>query len=147
VLKRPSKVGQRGRIKAAEATFKGTVTFGDGVRVRVGSVRQTASKGQGPGVFNGAPRTDVALHIVNGTTSDLDLSRVVVTMTYGSPRRVASAVYEPGARDFAGTLPPGGTATATYMYSIPTASLSAVSMTVDFDGAHAAATFAGTVRL
>jgi hypothetical protein len=114
--------------------------------VRVVSIRQAASKGVGPGVFSGSPRTDVAVEIVNGARSELDLSRVVVTMTYGTPAQVASPVYEPGARDFAGTLPAGGTAKGTYMYSVPTADLAKVTMSVDFDGVHAAATFTGTVK-
>ncbi len=122
------------------------MAFGDGVRVKVTSVTQGASTGQGPGVFSGAPRTAVAVQIVNGTKQSLDLSRVVVTMTYGTPKKVASPVYEAGAMDFAGTLAAGATAKATYMYSIPTGSLSNVTMAVDFDGGHAAATFTGAVK-
>ena len=145
-VKRPTKPGQPARLKAPGTSFKGAVAFGDGVRVHVTSIKQGASKGQGPGVFNGAPRTQVALEIVNGSTKSLDLSRVVVTLLYGTPKRVASPVYEPGALDFAGTLAPGATARGTYMYSIPTADLSDVTMTVDFDGVHAAATFTGSVK-
>jgi hypothetical protein len=143
---RPTKAGQPARIKASAAPFTGTVAFGDGVRVKVTSVKQGASTGQGPGVFSGAPRTAVGVQIVNGTKQSLDLSRVVVTMTYGTPKRVASPVYEVGAVDFAGILAAGASANATYMYSIPTGSLSNVTMAVDFDGGHAAATFTGAVK-
>lgn len=134
------------RVTAPPAPFASPVTYPDGVKLAITGITQGTSQGKGPGVFVGSPRTAVALDLTNGTTADIGLDHVVVTMTYATPRLVASPVYEDGTLDLTGTVKPGEKATATYMFSVPTDQLDNVTMSVDFDGVHAAATFEGSVK-
>lgn len=67
-----------------------------------------------------------------------------MTTTYGARRRVAAPVYDhPSAADFAEVVPPGGSATATYVFAIPPGQARTAVTRVDVDAAHTAATFAG----
>jgi hypothetical protein len=117
-----------------------TVAYGDGISVQLTKVSQSVEQGQGPGVFPGRPHTALTLTLVNRSTRTLDLSQVVVTALYGSPARLASPVYEdPAARDFTGTVKPGGSATAVYVFSVPTTATGSVTAIVDFDDVHVAA--------
>jgi len=130
-------------IKAPQAAFTAPATYPDGLTLAVRTIDQATETGQGRGVFPGAPTTSFALHLTNGTTAALDLSRSVVAAAYGSPRRVAPASYAGASQDFAGTLAAGESADATYIFSIPTGELGNVYLTVNIGGQHAAATFTG----
>jgi hypothetical protein len=55
-------------------------------------------------------------------------------------------VYEdPAAGDFSGTVAPSASATATYVFSVPTDAVRSVVAVVDFDGVHVAARLKGTM--
>lgn len=140
--------GQRpqARATANRGGFAPTapVKYPDGVSVVVTKIARGTEQGQGPGVFKGRPHTAFTLTLTNGTARPLDLTQVVVTTTYGTPPEVAAPVYEdPAAADFSGTVAPGGTATATYVFAVPPAQARTAVTTVDFDDTHAAATFTG----
>ena len=133
------------KVSAAPAAFSAPVTFGDGVSVRVTGVKQSTDTGKGPGVFVGSPITQVSVELVNKSKNAIKLDQVVASMLYGEPQRMASPVYQDGAKDFSGTVGADETATAVYMFSVPTSDLTKVSLAVDFDGGHTAATFEGSV--
>lgn len=133
-------------ITAAPASFQKSVTYSTGVVLTITSIKQSKETGQGPGVFEGAPITQVTVKFTNGSKSTINLEQVVVQMTYGSPARVASPVYNTSAVDFSGSVRPGASQTATYIFSIPSAGLKHSTMTVDFDGTYAAADFTGSVQ-
>jgi hypothetical protein len=133
-------------ISAPPAAFTKAVRYVDGTTLTVTSIHQGTVSGQGPGVFPGQPITTFGLRLTNGTTKAINLNQVVVTATYGNPKRVASPVYSASSHDFTGTAAPGAFVNATYAFSIPTASLGAVVMLVDFDGMHASGTFEGSAR-
>jgi len=135
----PSINAGNGRFSAAAP-----VRYSDGVAISVDRVTPRVEKGNGPGVFPNRPYVALSFSIVNGSTHSIDLNQVVVATSYGSPARSASPVYEDStARDFAGTLQPGGSATATYLFAVPTEKRSSVTTTVDFDDRHFAAKFNG----
>jgi hypothetical protein len=138
--KRPSP-----RIRAATQPFKDAVEYPDGVRLRVTDVRQGRVTDKGPGVVRG-PVTSFDLELSNGSDSSLDLTQVVATVVYGSPRRLSSPVYLEEGQDFRGVVKPGKTAKAVYGFSIPEARLGKVTFLLDFDATHAAAKFAGAAR-
>lgn len=142
---RPGKpAGPRTQANRGGFTVVTPATFPDGVSVRVVKVTKSVEQGAGPGVFKGRPHTALTLSLTNGSRVPLDLTQVVVTTTYGSPALVASPVYEdPSAADFTGTVAPGITATATYVFAVPPGQVRSAVTTVDFDNAHAAATFTG----
>lgn len=133
-------------ITAPTVPFTKTMAFSDGLALKVIGVHQGVQSGQGPGVMKGEPTTQVQLRFTNGTKKDVDLTRVVVQMSYGSPARVAAPVYDATAMDFSTVLKPGGSASASYVFSVPVASLNHVTMTVDLDGVHATAAFVGPAR-
>ncbi|TWE11815.1 hypothetical protein [Rudaeicoccus suwonensis] len=133
-------------ITAATASFDTSVTYPTGVVLTITSIKQAKETGQGPGVFANAPITEVTVKFTNGSKSTINLEQVVVQMTYGSPARIASPVYNTSAVDFSGSVRPGASQTATYVFSIPSAGLKHNTMTVDFDGTYAAADFTGSVQ-
>lgn len=133
-------------VAAAEGRFAATApaTYSDGVSVRVDRVTRRVETGEGRGSFPGRPQTAITLTLTNGSSRTVDLTQVVVTTTYGTPPRFASPVYEhPDAGDFTGTVEPGGTASATYVFSIPPGQARSAVMMVDFDSVHGAAEFTG----
>ncbi len=109
--------------------------------------QQGETGGVGAGSVVGAPKTTFELTLTNGTEADLDVSRAVLTTTYGAkPKRIAQPVYDEGVQDFSRKVKPAATTTAVYSFSVPTAELSAVSLTIDLDARHAPASFVGSLR-
>jgi hypothetical protein len=133
-------------ISAPPAPFTRSVRYVDGTTLQVTSIKQGKVSGKGPGVFPGQPTTTFGLRLTNGSKKAINLNQVVVTATYGNPRRVSSPVYDGSSHDFGGIAAPGASVNATYAFSIPTAYLGGVVMYVDFDGVHVSATFAGSAR-
>jgi hypothetical protein len=118
--------------------------FPDGVTLSITKASPGTEQAEGPGSFRGRHYTAFALALTNGSQQPIDLTGVVVTTTYGSPPRIASPVYDDAAAaDFSGTVAPGGTASATYEFALPPGQAKNATMTVDFDEAHAPATFTG----
>jgi hypothetical protein len=135
------KAGSGGLSEAA------VVKYSDGVWLRVDRVRHGVERVQGPGAFPGRAHTAITLSLHNRSARTVDLTQVVVTATYGSPARMAPAVYEDSAaRDFGTRVRPGGSASGTYVFALPPDQLGKVGITVDFDGVHVAAKFAGSAR-
>ena len=144
-------VGRMHAAKSRVSAPKGSLTSGlryrDGVRITVSDIAQATTTAQGPGSVTGQPKTSFALRLDNGSRTAVDVSQVVVRLTYGSsPARLAPPVYGTGAEDFAGTVAPGGSTTATYAFSIPSNKLSRVGLSVDLDASHAPAVMNGSAR-
>jgi len=124
----------------------GKVSYPDGVALRVDLSARRVEKAKGPGAFPGRGLTAATISLSNRSEQVLDLTRVVVTTTYGDPARIAAPVYEDaGLADFAGSLQPAKTATARYAFAIP-AGAGPVAIVVDWDQLHAPAVFEGAVR-
>ena len=136
------------RVQAASGGLSATkpVRYPDGVAVTVERIRRGAETANGPGEFPGRRYTAVVLSLTSGSAAAIDLNQVVVTATYGTPSRIAAPVYDGDAVDFSGTVPSGGTATATYLFAVPPLGTARVAVSVDFDGAHVAADFSGAVN-
>jgi hypothetical protein len=133
-------------LTAATVSFAKRAAYSDGVALRVTSIAHGTVSGQGPGVLRGQTSSSLTVTLTNGSNKEVNLNQVVVTADYGRPARTASPIYGQGARDFNGTVAAGKTATAVYVFAIPTSQLSDVTVNVDFDGAHHAATFTGSVK-
>ncbi|MBO1756822.1 hypothetical protein [Allobranchiibius sp. CTAmp26] len=125
--------------------FTEPITYADGLRLTIARMTQGQVTGQGPGVFSGRTVTDFHVTLTNGTKKALSFDAVIVTVSYGSPARVAHLVYDKNSVDFASTVQPGRSANAVYGFSVPTADLGNVTMTVDLDGIHELAMFRGKV--
>jgi hypothetical protein len=123
------------------------VRYSDRVLVSITKIVGGKEKGSGPGIFPGRPYAAISIRLTNHSPAALDLNQVVVSTQYGSPARLAAAVYnDASARDFFGILKPGGSATATYLFAIPPQNRGNVVTIVDFDSAHAPATFNSASR-
>ncbi len=139
---RPTMTAAIGRLASGAS-----VRYPDGVSVTVDRITRTVEQGSGAGAFPGRPLTTLGLAMTNGSTQPLNLSQVVVTTAYGERPRTAAPVYGTAdATDFAGTLAPGSTARATYVFAIPPGPAKKVSTWVDFDSTHDAASFTGAVQ-
>lgn len=132
-------------VKASTARVRGTVTYPDGVKLKVVSVTRGVEKGQGPGAFPGRTFVVLGLELVNGSKTSINLDRVVVTALAGKPAAVVPQTYAATAdvRDFAGTVKPGASARAAYAFAMDPGPQDTVRVVVDFDGAHTSATFTG----
>jgi hypothetical protein len=147
----PAKVKRPGSpaapsISAAAKPFGKAVSYSDGVVLRILAISQGVTSGAAPGDLPGRARTQFSVSLQNSSNSRINLDRVVVTVSYGSARSRALAIYDAGVLDFSGTIAPGGYAKAVYAFSIATNELANVVMTVDFDGGHASATFTGSAK-
>lgn len=131
------------RLAARRVGFAHLLSYPDGVKIAVLDIRQAKVTGQGPGVLSGR-MTSLRLQLVNGSRATLDLDHVVVTTVYGLPARIARPVYTDGTQDLTGLVKPGGRATATYAFSVPTSDLTHVTVHIDFDSRHAAGVFSGS---
>lgn len=122
--------------------------YPDGIALKVKRQAAGVEKARGPGTFSGRQYVTFAISVSNGSQRVLDLNQVVVTAIYGSPPgQLAQPVYEEAtARDFAGEVTPGRSATATYAFAVPDGQRGAVKLIVDFDDLHVPAEFAGAVR-
>ena len=132
-------------VTAAPATFKGVVSYDDGVSLKVSDIRHGRVTDEGPGVVKG-PTTTFSLALTNGSSRALQLNSVVVTAVYGTPRRIARPIYLDQSQDFAGTTRPGQTAKAVYTFGISVPHSAHVTIHVDFDAVHTAAVFTGSAR-
>jgi hypothetical protein len=131
------------RVKGGAEPFNRPITYTDGLNLRITKMTQGKVTGQGPGVFPGRAVTDFYVTLTNHTQRTLDLGVVVLTVTYGSPARLAHLVYNQNSIDFAGPVKPGKSGRAVYGFSIPAKDLGHVTMTVDLDGIHQLAVFTG----
>lgn len=106
------------------------VAIEPGVVVEVSNVAAADVSAVGPGDVSG-PGIRVQLSVGNGSAAAVDLSGFVVTTSYGD--LPASPVEGSGAAPFSGTLPTGGTATATYLFTNPSDTSGPVTIRVEYN--------------
>jgi large repetitive protein len=127
---------------SAPLATSAAVRYSDRVLVSIARIAGGTENGSGPGVFPGRPHTAFTIKITNHSPAALDLNQVVISTRYGSPPRLAAAVYnDASAKDFSGILKPGSSATATYLFAIPPEHTDDIVLFVDFDNTHAPAIF------
>lgn len=134
------------KVKGGPQSFSEPVVYTDGVTLRITRMTHGKVAGEGPGVFPGRPVTDFYVTLTNHSSKTLTLDSVVVTVTYGSPARLAHLVYDQNAVDFAGAVKAGASARAVYGFAVPASDLGDVTMAVDLDGVHQLATFTGRAK-
>ena len=131
---------------ASARALRERVSYSDGLHLQVTRVVQGKISGQGPGVFNNRPTTSFDVTLTNSTARPVDLSAVVVSVSYGKPAVEAPPAYDDRSLDFGGVVQPGRTAKATYGFSVPAAQLGSVTLAIDIDGEHTVATMTGAAR-
>lgn len=122
---------------AEPAGLDGTVSYSDGVEVRLVSDETRTIDETGAGAITGQLARTITVELTNGSSRPLDLNRVDVTLQVGGTN---ADPYPAGdAQTFAGTAKPGATATGTYAFLVPSGDTNTV--TVDFDDQYEAAVF------
>jgi hypothetical protein len=133
-------------VTAEPADTDGEVEYSDGIVLRISDVSfaKESETDKGPGSFPGREYAVLALEIKNGSTQELSLDTVVVTVLDKDDEPVAPVyVQDANVADFGGVLKPGATVKARYAFAVPAASRSKVTVVVDFDGVHTSAVFRG----
>lgn len=145
VLRKGRKPHPTLQAKAGGFAKSAPVQYSDGVSLTVNHIAHGVEKAKGPGQFPGRPTTAISMTVHNRSTQALDLNAVVVTTMYGSPARIAAPVYgDSSGSDFSGKLAAGGSASAMYVFAIPSGRGGRVVTMVDFDDVHLAARFTGS---
>jgi hypothetical protein len=133
------------KIVASHTPFNKPVEYPDGIDLKILKITQHTITETGPGEMTGKPQTTFTVKFTNHSHELVNLNQVVVSVIYGSAHSSAAPVYSDGVGDFSGSVKPGKSTQTDYAFSIPTKSLTDVTMSVRFDGLHAAATFTGRV--
>ncbi len=119
-----------GGVVATTATVAQNVKTPGGLTANVSSIQSYTATAKRPGEVSG-PAVKISLKLVNGTGSDFALTTATVNAYYGSASTPASPVAgDPAAKPFTGTLKPGDTATAVYVFTVPADSADAVTLTL-----------------
>lgn len=131
-------------VSAKPAPTTGTVSYSDGVALKIDKVTFAAETAKGPGSFPGREYARITLTLKNGSAHAIDLGTVVPTLLDKSGASLPK-VYAEEAKvgDFFGTLAPGKSATAVYAFAVPASSRADVTLVVDFDALHSSAVFRG----
>lgn len=138
--------GTSGGSVAVTDTARTKATWQDGLTLTVTDVRRSTTGGRGRGSQPGSPQTTFALTLDNRSGQPVDVSSVVLTLTYGAkPARLAQQVYDTSTTDFTGVVAPGASTRASYAFVIPS-DRSGAALVVDLDGRHALATLKGAAR-
>lgn len=106
-----------------------TGTAGDGVTGEITDIAAIDAEVTGPGNISG-PALRVSVQLTNGSATAIPLDSVTVTMTYGQDAAPASPLDDPSVIVFGGSLAPGASADAVYVFSVPTDSRNVVSVQV-----------------
>lgn len=107
-------------------------TFATGVTARLTALESVAGEARGPGEVSG-PAVRVTVELSNGTPSPLRLDAAVVNVYAGEDLVPGEPLSGPGQRPFTGTLAPGASTTAAYVFNVPPALRERLQVTVSYD--------------
>jgi hypothetical protein len=142
-VERPGSTGTTVALDAARPT---RATWRDGLVLTVSDVKRSTTSGRGRGAMPGSPQTTFTVALDNRSDRTVDVSRVVLTLSYGAgTRRLAQRVYDDATHDFSGVVERGAQQRAVYAFALPS-DRSSAALVVDLDGRHALATLQGVAR-
>jgi hypothetical protein len=130
----PAKKGEMdarfGGVVAQTAEVKQDVKTPSGLTANVVSVESYTATATRPGEVSG-PAVKVTLRLTNGTGGAFPLSTATVNAYYGSSATPAAPVAgDSAAKPFTGSLQPGASATAVYVFTVPADDDEAVTVTL-----------------
>ncbi|MFJ6076889.1 hypothetical protein ACIQC0_01130 [Pseudarthrobacter sp. NPDC092419] len=148
----PAPVDRRGRSEkqlaeipqpvASAVALDAKKTVRHGVSAAVGALEAVQGEAQGVGEIAG-PALRFRVTITNETQMDLSLAGVLVNVSFGADELPAGELSGPGTAPFPASVPPGGTAEAVYVFSVPEDSRDAVRIYFSLDAETPIAAFAG----
>ncbi len=104
---------------------------GTGMTFRLERLEAVQGEATGPGEIAG-PAVRVTVVAVNDSDAPVLLDGTVVDLIYGEARTSASPLSGPGAVRFEGSIEPGATATAVYVFDVPTDQRAEVSVVISY---------------
>ncbi|WP_433333627.1 hypothetical protein [Spirillospora sp. CA-294931] len=122
------------------------VRYDDKISVVVADIRHVKPKADGPGEVAGKVLTIFTLRFANGSPKPLDLNNVRVQARYGPKRTQAAPASYANLNDFYGTVAPGKTRSASYVFDVPSSGYKSVLLGVAFSATHKTAVFAGSLH-
>jgi len=123
------------------------ITYPDKVSVSITGVRYVRDQREGRGSVKGQLKTIFTLKFVNGSSKPLNLDKVKVVVRYGPKRKTASPTSYANINDFYGTVAPGSSKSASYVFELPyPEGYKNVVLGVTFDPNRKAALFAGSLK-
>jgi hypothetical protein len=93
-------------------------SFGSGLVARVTGLEAVQGEARGPGETAG-PALRLVVAIRNSGGRAVSLASAVVSVSYGPDLAPAAGLSGPGVRPLAGSVPPGGSATGSYVFGVP----------------------------
>jgi len=134
------------RLQADAVPFDDTVAYPDGLTVTTEAVDQGTVTATGAGVVTGAPYVVFAVTVHNGTDADVDLTSVVPSLRAGSDAVPSAPLYDDvDVADLDSVVATGADVTARYAFVVPEHRRDQATLFLDLDGAHAPATFTGSL--
>lgn len=110
-----------------------TARFGTGLDLRVIDVEAVRGVARGPGEIAG-PAVRLTVQLTNRGRREISLESVVLSVSYGPDRTPAMTLTGPDGRPFGGTLAPGGSQRARYVFAIPPAARDHVKVVASYTG-------------
>lgn len=116
-----------------------------GVVVSLPLFESIAGEAKLPGEVAGAA-IRVTIEVRNDSSAPVSLDTVVVNGYSGPDRLPLESLTSPGGRPFAGSVAPGATASAVYLFAVDSSDRSDVTITVDLQAGTPASVFRGDAR-
>jgi hypothetical protein len=117
---------------------------GKGLVTEISRMRAVQGEAVQAGEISG-PAVQFTLTLTNRTDAAVDLGLIAVNAYIGPNRTPAGGLVKPGAAPFEGTLAAGKSTTGVYVFTIPEAQRSDVTLTVDYRAGQPAFVFRGDV--
>jgi hypothetical protein len=129
----------------AEVALDAPAAVGNGVVATVPSIESFEGAADGPGNIAG-PALRITVRIENGTAEAVSLDGVAVNLYTGDDRAPASPLEDPSRAPFTGTVAPGDSAEAVYVFSVATDARDVVTLEVGYQAGAPLLLFTGPVR-
>lgn len=117
-------------------------TVRTGVAAAVSGLESVQGEARGVGEIAG-PALRFTLTVTNDTDKELSLASALVNVTFGTDETPAGELSGPGTAAFPGSVAPGGTAEAVYVFSVPADSRDDVRIYFNLEAETPIAAFAG----
>jgi hypothetical protein len=119
----------------------GTADFGDGVSASISSLTPVTAKAHGPGEVSG-PGIEVKVRLVNGRNAPISLDSVVINV-FADDGAPGSPMSQSSAPPFTGALGAHQAKTGTYLFTVPIAHRSPITVNFSYSAGAPVVLFVG----
>jgi hypothetical protein len=140
----PTSDADQGPVELPAVALDAPAPVGNGVVATLPRIESIQASATGPGNIAG-PALRVTVQVTNGTDQPVALGGVATNLYLGPDRTPASPVDDPSQAPFTGSVAPGASATAVYVFSVPADARSAVTVEVGYQAGAPLLQFTGPV--